>query len=297
MDSIKVLWMNNGDESLLQYLSDASDCGIAIVTCSTVAECTKEIDNHDNKWDVVMIQEGYKTIIRKRGEKKEIYKLNSNSLTPFFWHSMEENNISCLIVTDNERLNGLTKFTLKNYASGFHLLSRKEELFKAIKKAPETNLRKKYSVICDFCSDSHLVPLLKMLEGNNHIMPATAIPNECRKLLEWIQQNSLFCGKKLPISIKDYLRWPVNKKTKESCETYDELTLNDFSKAVDKTNYVPEYVKRSFHHCCEITQDGSHLLEIDNLLSKGQAPYVNNSLIYNMLNILYWCASHDKNQQ
>ena len=294
MDSIKVLWMNNGDESFQQYLSDASDFGITIVSCSNIAECEKEIDNHNNKWDVVMIQEGYKVIIEKKGEKKEIYKLNL--LTPDFWKSIKDNFISCFIVTENERFHPTAKFSLKNFASGFVLLNRKEKLFEVIKKAPETNIQKKYSAICDFCSDPHLVPMLQILEGNNHIMPATAIPNECRKLLEWIQQNSLFCGKKLPKSIKESLHSPENRKTKKTCETYDELTLTDFSKAIDRTNYVPEYVKRSFHHCCEISQDGSHRLEIDSLLSRGQAPYVNNSLIYNLLNILHWCATQKQKE-
>lgn len=290
MGNIKVLWMNNGDSELLQFLSGASDFGISIVTCSTIAKCLMEIDSHDNKWDVVMIQEGHKTMVEEKNEKRESYNLNSNALTLKFWQSIEDNNISCFIVTDNERFNSMTKFSLKNYANGFLLLNQKEELFNTIKKAPNANLQKKYSIICDYCTDSHLIPLLQVLENNKHIMPPTTIPNECRKLLEWIQQNSLFTGRNIPISIKDHLKWPT-KKDGYPCETYDELSLNDFSKAVDRTNYVPEYVKRSLHHCCNITQDGSHLLSIDELLSKNMAPYVNKSLIYNLLNILHWCAT------
>lgn len=276
--------MNNGDESLLRYVDSAPLQGIDINTCSSMAECIQCISGIENKWDVVMINVTYKT-------NKGIDRLNS--IEELFWDRVKEKCLSCFIVTDKKKFNPVLESVLRSRAH-FCFLKNKEELFKQIKRAPEANLQKKYPVVCDFCSSPHLISLLQVLEGNNQVMPPTAIPNECRKLLEWTQVNSLFFGKKLPISIKDHLDWPVNKKTGKNCETYDELTLNDFSKALSKTNYVPEYVKRSFHHCCEITQDGSHLNEIDDLLAKGEVPYVNNSLIYNLLNILYWCATYQR---
>ena len=39
MDKMKVLWMNNGDESLLDYIGEASHYNITITTCNDVAEC------------------------------------------------------------------------------------------------------------------------------------------------------------------------------------------------------------------------------------------------------------------
>ena len=281
MDKINVLWMNNGDESLVRFVEGATNFNIDISTCSSMAACMESIDDACNNWDVVMINETYQG---KKGKR------HLNSIEENFKEKTKAKCISCFIVTDKESFNPMIKFSLKSYTQEFYSLRKKEELFRNIIAAPESNLRKKYSEICTFCTDSHLIPLLQVLEGYKQIMPPTTIPNECRKLLEWVQKNSIFTGRKLPKSIKDYLDRPV-KKDKTTCETYDDLSLNDFSKAVDKTNYVPEYVKRSFHHCCNITQEGSHLLEIDDLLSKGMVPYVNQSLIYNLLNILHWCAT------
>jgi hypothetical protein len=52
---------------------------------------------------------------------------------------------------------------------------------------------------------------------------------------------------------------------------------------------VPEYIQRALQTCVRITNAGSHRTQTDKDVSNGNAPYLIRSLIYEMLNILYWC--------
>ena len=52
---------------------------------------------------------------------------------------------------------------------------------------------------------------------------------------------------------------------------------------------IPVYIQRALHTCVEVTNPGSHRSKTDKDVAKGNAPYLIRSLIYNMLDILYWC--------
>ena len=52
---------------------------------------------------------------------------------------------------------------------------------------------------------------------------------------------------------------------------------------------IPVYIQRAIHSCVEITNPGSHRSETDSDVRDNKAPYLVRSLIYNMLDILYWC--------
>ena len=52
---------------------------------------------------------------------------------------------------------------------------------------------------------------------------------------------------------------------------------------------VPVYIQRAIHTCVDITNPGSHRSKTDADVKDGNAPYLIRSLIYNMLDILYWC--------
>lgn len=52
---------------------------------------------------------------------------------------------------------------------------------------------------------------------------------------------------------------------------------------------IPIYIQRAIHTCVAVTNPGSHRTKTDKDVAKGNAPYLIRSLIYNMLDILYWC--------
>lgn len=66
-------------------------------------------------------------------------------------------------------------------------------------------------------------------------------------------------------------------------------TLNQRSLYIGKQNEIPEYIKRSFHNIVSVTQEGSHAKTIvDKDVREGKAPYLLQSSLFCLLNIVYW---------
>lgn len=123
----------------------------------------------------------------------------------------------------------------------------------------------KYKEICDYCKEERLKRLLIKLE-KDEISNDTTIFNEIRQLLEWVKQKS-------PAELSKYR----------------ELSLSEYSRALNDDKTIPEYIKRSFHTCVRIGHEGSHYGD-----NKRNAPYLTKSLIYCLLNILDWCKDLEK---
>ncbi len=292
MDKIKVLWMNNGDESLLDYIGDTSCFNIMLTTCHNVADCERILKDKHKEWNAIMLNADFKRKTKKDGIKRSINRYDD--IIP----KINEACLPLYVVTDNEKLASLTKYIHREYAKTIYLLNEKQLLFgkivEDVNNTPEFKIRQKYNVVCNYCENPHLINLLVKLEKGSMDFPKdTSIPNECRTILEWIRNNSPFKGKVIPYRIMKIIDKEIEDASDFYCDTYDQLTLNDFSRAIDKTISVPEFVKRSFHRCCSVSNEGSHLSPIDVLIGKNEAPYVNISLIYDLLNVLYWCSSQN----
>lgn len=54
---------------------------------------------------------------------------------------------------------------------------------------------------------------------------------------------------------------------------------------------VPLYIQRSLHSCIVVSQEGSHLLTIDESVKSCEAPYLLRSTVFELLNMLFWCKS------
>lgn len=61
------------------------------------------------------------------------------------------------------------------------------------------------------------------------------------------------------------------------------------SKDINEKKYVPINIKRNIHSLVAITNEGSHWGVANSMVAEGKAPYLLRSLIYEMLNVLYWC--------
>lgn len=69
-------------------------------------------------------------------------------------------------------------------------------------------------------------------------------------------------------------------------------TLNECSQYIGDQEGIPEYIKRSFHSLVRIVQEGSHgKTTIDNDVRYGKAPYLLQSCLFELLNIIYWTKS------
>ena len=69
----------------------------------------------------------------------------------------------------------------------------------------------------------------------------------------------------------------------------DIKSLNDCSRYIGNQKDIPEYIKRSFHSLVSIVQEGSHgRTVIDNDVRYGESPYLLQSCLFELLNIIYW---------
>ncbi len=71
-------------------------------------------------------------------------------------------------------------------------------------------------------------------------------------------------------------------------------SLNNLSRYIGRDRRVPVYVQRSFHSLVEISQNGSHLLEVDDDTSENKAPYLLRSCLFELFNIIIWLRDYCK---
>ncbi|MCH5307618.1 MAG: hypothetical protein J1E37_06005 [Prevotella sp.] len=141
---------------------------------------------------------------------------------------------------------------------------------------------KNYKDILGYCQEESLKRLLIKLE-KNEISDDYTIFNEVRKLIEWVKLKS-------PGHLSKY----KNNKY-----------FTEYSTNIDKDLNIPEYIARSFHICVSLGNEASHFDDprkrkkvappITRPVKEGKAPYATKSVIYSLLNILYWCKDLEDN--
>lgn len=117
--------------------------------------------------------------------------------------------------------------------------------------------------------DGMLLTILPMLEDGN--APNASVLNEVRKVMDWLMSycNNVglligtFTGSNLSECVRELQSWPAKK-------------------------YVPLDVQQCMSLVEELSQNGSHRLQVDKSVRDGESPYLLRCLIYSMLNILTW---------
>lgn len=300
MNKIKVLWMNNGDESLLEYIELGKNYQIDITPCKCMTDCRHHLNDLCAKWDAVILNAKINDLPK---EKPSVYKLNQAYIDVSKY-------VPCFVVIPNEHINKAS--LLNSIPKGERYYNLKEEhknLFDAIRirisNNPINRVLERYSNVCSFCDLTELIDLLLIVEHYSalSLKEQAEIPNKIRTILEWLKEDSpLFMGKKLSPSMKEALNNPKMKDGIRFCEYYSELPLNKFSRAFEASQVgVPIYVHRSFFACVSSCQPGSHYKNSDGTdesvrqdIKNGHAPYLIFALIFELLIILNWCASLDE---
>lgn len=149
-----------------------------------------------------------------------------------------------------------------------------ENIKRAVSDKEDYLIKKKYSDICSFYKDSDLIELLKRYDKEGFDTDKS-VPHSVRLIIEWIMRYFEGAGL-LPIA---FTGTNIAK-----CS----LSLGDIPQL------VPIHVARSMHFCVEVCNNGSHADEIVGYIVSGEAPYLNKSIIHNLLNILQWCPSIQK---
>ena len=149
-----------------------------------------------------------------------------------------------------------------------------EDIKKNAELLEETQITHEHQVVFDTWPESKhdLLRILKVLkneEWNNN-----SILNDIRKIMSDVVERM-------------YERGLSNIK-------HNATNLSACSKAIGQRfmdELIPVYVQRGIHRCVETTNPGSHRSQVDTDVMKGDAPYLIRSIIYDMLDVLFWCKN------
>lgn len=270
---LNVLWVD--DMPTEDFMNEAYENGLSITSATSVEKGLVFLKNKSSVWDAIILDANCK-ITDEEQEQPSLMALKEavNQLV----HMRTE--IPWFVYTggDYEGVEHL-KFIINERGYDDRLFYEKPkqryELFENIKKAVASScaykVRQKYASVCSFYKDNDLVELLMKYESEGFDTDKS-IPNSVRLIIEWIMRYLEGVGL-LPI----------------------EFTGTNISKCSsslgDIPQLVPIHVARSMHFCVEVCNNGSHGDEIIGYIVGGEAPYLNKSIVLNLLNILQWCPS------
>lgn len=146
-----------------------------------------------------------------------------------------------------------------------------EKIKSVVAVRDEFMVKQKYADVCSFYKDHDLIELLKKYESEGFDTDKN-VPHSVRLIIEWVMRYLEGVGL-LPIA---FTGTNIAK-----CSS----SLGDIPQL------VPIHVARSMHFCVEVCNNGSHSDEIISYIVSGETPYLNKSIILNLLNILQWCPT------
>ena len=273
---LNVLWVD--DMPTQDFMNEAYEYGISLTSATSVNKGMLMLKDKSIVWDAIILDANCK--ITDEEQEQPSLKALKEAVTQLV-HMRTE--IPWFVYTggDYEGVEHL-EYMIKERSYDDRLYYEKPkqryELFDNIKKAVDSSeaylVRQKYSTVCNFYKDYDLVELL-MDFNNDDFDTNTSVPNRVRQIIEWVMRY---------LEGRGLLSIPFTGSNIAKCS----MALSDIHQL------VPIQVARSLHFCVDICNDGSHDMEVSANIVSGDAPYLNKSLILNLLNILHWCPSIEK---
>ena len=271
MNKYKILWIDDQYELLSELMERCEVInGFEITKCRFAKEGMKTFENHLEEWSAVVLDA--KVLMESLNEVPNlsglrycrdcINELKPRRYVPMFIFTGQPDLIS------NEMFENMVD---KYYSKGDDDDQLIEDIISAADQQEETQIIHKHQIVFDTWPESRhdLIRILKVLE--NEEWQNNSVLNDVRKIMNDVMTRLYergFC------SIK-----------------HDGSNLAECSRILGQRymeEIIPVYIQRAIHSCVEITNPGSHRSETDSDVRDNKAPYLIRSLIYNMLDILYW---------
>lgn len=270
---LNILWVD--DMPTEDFMNEAYDYGLDLKAVKCVDSGIKALKEKSNQWDAIILDANCK-ITEEEQEQPSLMALKKavNELV----HMRTE--IPWFVYTggDYEGVEHL-KYIIKEREYDDRLFYEKPkqryELYDKIKEVVADKdvfaIKEKYADVCNFYKDPDLIALLLRYESDGFETEKN-VPHSVRLIIEWIMRYLEGVGL-LPIS----------------------FTGTNIAKCSSSLGEIPQlvpiHVARSMHFCVEVCNNGSHSDEIISYLVSGEAPYLNKSIMLNLLNILQWCPT------
>ena len=274
MNKYKILWIDDQYE-LLSELMERCELmnGFEITKCRFAKEGMKTFESHLEEWSAVVLDA--KVLMESLDEmpnltglrfcRDRINELKTRRYVPMFVFTGQPDLIS------NELFENMVD---KYYSKGDDDDQLIEDITSAADLQEETQIIHKHQTVFDVWPESKhdLLRILKVLEKED--WQNNSVLNDVRKIMSDVMTRLCergFC------SIQ-----------------HDGSNLSECSRILGQRymeEIIPIYIQRAIHSCVEITNPGSHRTETDSDVRNNKAPYLLRSLIYNMMDILYWCKN------
>lgn len=270
---LSVLWVD--DMPTEEFMDEAFEYGLEITPVTCVNSGMNALRDKSKSWDAIILDANCK--ITDDEQEQPTLKALKKAMEDLLH---QRTSIPWFVYTggDYEGVEHL-EYIIKERAYDDRLFYEKPkqryELYDKIKDVVANSLifsvKQKYAPVCSFYKDYDLVELLCRYESDD-FETDNSIPNRVRQIIEWIMRYFESVG---------LLSIPFTGSNIANC-----------SRLIGELRQlVPIHVARSLHFCVDICNDGSHDMEVSSYLASGEAPYLNKSLILNLLNILQWCPS------
>lgn len=272
MNKYKILWIDDQYELLSELMERCEVMnGFEITKCRFAKEGMNTFENHLEEWSAVILDA--KVLMESLNEvpnltglrycRDRINELKPRRYVPMFVFTGQPDLIS------NELFENLVD---KYYSKGDDDDQLIEDIISAADLQEETQIIHKHQTVFDVWPESKhdLLRILKVLEKED--WQNNSVLNDIRKIMSDIMFRLNDRG--LCTEIHDGSN--LNACSRMLCLPYMETI-------------IPVYIQRAIHTCVAVTNPGSHRTKTDSDVKDNKAPYLIRSLIYNMLDILYWC--------
>lgn len=286
---IKVLWIDDeckdiyGELSFMgcQFLEYAHDQNIEITPMSSYWEGLAAIESYPLEWCAVILD------IREQkattGNAVDGYLKACNWLRKFHY---KHNQLEPYIFT----LSGEKRYQEKD-----SLIPKEPHCSKRVYDKNSDDYKLLFE---DIHKIENVSDLYKLQDEYSRLLYISKIlgKNACNRLLEimypiLVRKNVE--DPKLLTEIRKYIEdYILTFLEDKSFLPIEHRTLNKCSKYIEKERKAPEYIIRSFHSLVSTVQQGSHGGTVtDNDVRYGNAPFLLQSCLFELFNIIYWSKS------
>ncbi len=272
MSKYKVLWIDDKWEQIESFKEVLEINGFDVITSTNAVEGMEIFESHLEEWsgvilDAKVLYSPDSQVDTLKGLRYSLDKINELKSKRFVPH---------YILTGQPDLSSASTFAEMHEGIYYEKDKDEEKLIEDLKRNAdslhETQIIHKYQTVFDTWPESQhdLLRILTVLE--NEDWQNNSVLNDIRKIMTDVMERCYERG------------FCLVKNNGSNLAECSRMLGNKYMEPL-----IPVYVQRSMHSCVEITNPGSHRTETDDSVKSGRAPYLIRSLIYDMLNILYWC--------
>lgn len=274
MSKYKILWIDDKWEEMDSFkeVCELPENGFEVITCTNAVEGMKVFERRLEEWSGVILDA--KVLMNP---DSQVDKLDGLTYSIRRIHELSHiRYVPHYIFTGQPDTASGSAFA-EEHAGHYYEKDKDEDKLIADIKANasgliDTQIRLKYQVVFENWPESEhdLLRILKALD--NEEWQNNSLLNDIRKIMNDVMDRLYDCGF---CTVK-----------------HDGSNLNACSMMLGQPfmeKIIPVYIQRAIHTCVAVTNPGSHRTKTDADVKDGKAPYLIRSLIYNMLDILYWC--------